>query len=162
MTGVSGIALVASVMSFSKVPAEVIDLVVDSTVSVLRSASKEPTVKSCVLTSSTSAAFRPQPNVEFDVEEDSWNMDCIKAAFELPDNDPRKGGYVYAASKVSGEKAAWKFVADEKPCFSFNVIIPSVNIGPVIDPTNYTSTAGWFKDIFDGNLGVMGQYPPRK
>jgi len=149
-------------MSFSKVPPEVIDLVVDSTLSVLRSASKEPTVKSCVFTSSAVVAFRPQPNVKFDVGEDSWHMECVKPAYELPDNHPQKGGYVYAASKVLGEKAAWKFVADEKPGFSFNVIIPSVNIGPVIDPTNYSSTAGWFKDIFDGNLGVMGRYPPSK
>jgi len=31
---------------------------------------------------------------------------------------------VYTLQQVSGEKAAWEFVADEKPGFSFNVIIP--------------------------------------
>lgn len=149
-------------MSFSNVAAEVVDPVVNYIVSALRSASKEPTVKSCVLTSSTGAAFWPQPNVEFEVGEDSWNTEFTKLAYEVPDDDPMKGGYVYCASKLLGEKAALKFIEDEKPGFSLNVIVPNLNIGPVLDPSNYSSSAAMIKGVFEGDLGVLGQWVPRK
>jgi len=105
--GVSGIAHVASILSFSSKPEEVVDPTVNATLSLLRSAAAEPSVKSVVLTSSSSAAIWPKTNVEFDIGEDSWNEESVKNAYNMPDDNPFKAWHVYGASKTLGEKAAW-------------------------------------------------------
>jgi hypothetical protein len=37
---------------------------------------------------------------------------------------------VYAASKVEGEKAAWKWVQTKQPGFVLNTVLPSFNVSP--------------------------------
>jgi len=39
---------------------------------------------------------------------------------------------VYAASKTLAERAAWDFVAKEKPAFDLTAINPSFNFGPYL------------------------------
>ena len=105
---------VASVLSFSAVPEEVIEPVIAGTLTALRSAAKTPTVKRFVLTSSSSAALFPKPNVKMQLDESTWNEESSALARSLPLDDGAKPWHVYCASKTEGEKAAWKFMETEK------------------------------------------------
>lgn len=60
--------------------------------------------------------------------------------------------YVDAASKVKGERAAWKFIEDEQPQFSFNTILPHLVFGPICNPApGAYSTATQLTQLFNGD-----------
>jgi nucleoside-diphosphate-sugar epimerase len=42
----------------------------------------------------------------------------------------------YNASKKLAEKAAWKFLEDNKPAFDLTVINPDIIIGPMLQPVH--------------------------
>lgn len=42
----------------------------------------------------------------------------------------------YFASKTLAEKAAWDFIAKEKPSFDLSVLLPVIVLGPVFTPVN--------------------------
>jgi nucleoside-diphosphate-sugar epimerase len=156
------VAHIASVLSFSPVPSEVIDPTVNGTISILKSAAAQPTVKNFVLTSSSYAAVWPNPNVECDIGEDVWNDASVEKAFNLPESDPAKAWHVYCASKVFQERAAWKFMEDEKPGFVMNSIMPNTTFGPILDPAQFASTAGMLRELYRGNWAAFCMILPRK
>lgn len=80
--GVDGIVHMASVLTFSTNPEEVIPPTVKGTLNILVSATKEPGVKSIVLTSSSMAALTPTPNEVIKVTHDTWNDDAVKKSKE--------------------------------------------------------------------------------
>lgn len=92
----------------------------------------------------------------YDIKEDTWNEESVKLAY-TPGEDPTKPLHIYAASKILGEQAAWKFVKDEKPGFVLNTILPNANFGPPIIKGDTPSTLGWLKVVYDGELGMLGQ-----
>lgn len=51
-------------------------------------------------------------------------------------------GTVYSASKVQGEKEAWKFMKECQTSFVLNIVLPSVNIGPILSTKQSDSTTG--------------------
>ncbi|GMF78212.1 unnamed protein product [Aspergillus oryzae] len=55
---------------------------------------------------------------------DTWNEATVKAAFDEGTPADAKPFTVYVASKTEGERAAWKWVKDNKPPFVFNAILP--------------------------------------
>lgn len=59
---------------------------------------------------------------------DTWNDDAVRAAYSNDTPLDKKPYIVYAASKTEGERSAWKWVAENKPGFEFNVVIPNVNV----------------------------------
>ncbi|KAI6856737.1 hypothetical protein KC334_g22200, partial [Hortaea werneckii] len=71
--GVAGIAHLASILSFSNNPDEVIPPTVKGTLNILKSASKEPSIKSVVYTSSSTAVLLPEADKEITVTKDTWN-----------------------------------------------------------------------------------------
>ncbi|CZT05836.1 uncharacterized protein RAG0_11765 [Rhynchosporium agropyri] len=76
---VAGVAHVASIIgSFD--PNTGIPGVIDGAVNTSKSATKEPSIKAFVYTSSSWSAANPQPNVEYSIGPDSWNDHAIKAA----------------------------------------------------------------------------------
>ncbi|KIM80150.1 hypothetical protein PILCRDRAFT_73511 [Piloderma croceum F 1598] len=162
MKGVSGVAHVAGDLSFSPVPSKVIDPMVKGVVSILTAAAAQPTVKNFVLTSSSYACFWPKPNVEFDIGEDMWNEESVEKAYSLAETDPLKPWHIYACHKVLVERAAWKFMKEEKPAFSMNAIMPNTTFGPILDPAQATSTAGMLKGLFEGNWPAFSGILPRK
>lgn len=117
--GVDGIIHMASVMSFSDKPDEVIPPTVKGALNILTSATREPKVKSLVLTSSSSAALTPQPDKEIVVTEETWNNEAVDAANNESDAD---GFTVYAASKTEAEKAVWEAVRTTKPPFQVSAV----------------------------------------
>lgn len=156
MKGVSGLAHVATPVMASFDPNEAIPVVVNGTLNALEAAAKEPSVKRVVLTSSSTAAASPQPNVEFTMDANTWNDAAMKAAWAPPPYEGLQRRLdVYSASKTQGEQAAWKFMKDKNPNFVLNTVLPNCNIGKILSPEHqgYPSTAGWIKALWTGFEG---------
>src|SRR2546421_137095 len=78
-------------------------------VNALKAASKEPSVKSFVYTSSSTAAAMPKPNLEFSIDENTWNEETINAAWAPPPYAEERKWLVYAASKAQAEQEVWRW-----------------------------------------------------
>lgn len=120
MLGVVAIAHVASVMSLDADPNNVIPVVKDGVINALEAAASQPSIKSLVYTSSSSAATSPGIDVGHDVREDSWNEDAIKRAWSTLPGDAGDHVSIYAASKTEAEKALWKWVGERNLSFIVN------------------------------------------
>ena len=89
-------------------------------------------IKAVVLTSSSWACATPIPNIKYHIDSDLWNEEAVKAAWAPPPYEQDRLMAVYAASKVEGEKACWKFMEENRPGFAFNTGKQSV---PVYGPS---------------------------
>lgn len=121
----------------------------------MRAASKQPSVKRVVLTSS-SAALAPSLAVPVVLTSDMYNDEAVKLAWEGKLSPPEQVNAVYCASKVSAEKACWKFVEDEKPGFQFSTVVPNMNFGPVVGKGQSGSSSALVGMIVNG----MGDKAP--
>lgn len=135
--GVDSIIHVASDMSKSPDPQQVIPPVVESTLNVLRAAKKESSVKRFTLTSSSVAVVGQQfgGTPESVVTAKTWADGMVEMAWKKPGPDgwpAEQPLYVYGASKVEGEKAFWKFVKEEQPAFVANAVLPNLLVGGLI------------------------------
>ncbi|KZT56847.1 hypothetical protein CALCODRAFT_509179 [Calocera cornea HHB12733] len=69
------------------------------------------------------------------------------------------GGFVYCASKVIAERAAWDFLEREKPGFSLTVYNPPMVFGPPIQPFDSLDRLNEFVDepwqLLSGKARVM-------
>lgn len=93
----------------------VINGLVKSTLNALRAAASTPSIKRVVLTSSYISAAMPQTGQDGSkFDENSWNDQIVEMAKSTPEGHPARGFFIYMASKVLGEKAAWEFVIKEK------------------------------------------------
>lgn len=150
--GASGFIHTATPVMVSYDPNEGIPLVVNGTLNALKAATNEPSVKRFVLTSSSTAAASPKPNVEFVIDGNTWNEEAVKAAWAPPpyEGEQRKLD-VYSASKTQGEEAAWKYVKENKPGFVLNTVLPNCNMGLVLSPEHQgaPSTVGWIKALWN-------------
>jgi nucleoside-diphosphate-sugar epimerase len=162
--GVTGIAHIANDSNLSPNPEPYIPKAVEGALAVLKSAAKEPSVKSIVLTSSSMAAAGSTPDVEFDISSDSYNENAIRLAWDETFDNPAKAFIVYAAAKAESEKAAWKWIEENKPSFVFNTTLPAANFGPALSPKDQglPSTGVWPKMVFDGSFDAIKGVPPRK
>ena len=106
-------------------PETIIPIAVQGGLNALKAASKEHRVKRVVFTSSSIAASFPKPNVEFSIDETSYNEESIQRIRNPGPNDPpnAKSLFLYAALKTETEKALWKWVAENKPGFVFNAVV---------------------------------------
>ena len=153
--GVSAIVHIASVLSFSEDPKEVISPVVDSLVSILETASREPSVKALVYTSSIAAAVNIDPGAPaVHAGRDSWNTKAVDIAWSSPPHPADYGHMVYQASKVQAEQALWAFVEREKPSFTVNVVSPSTVLGQTLHEKHLMSPYPWIKNMFEGHTEV--------
>lgn len=156
--GVAGICHMASVMSFSDKPDEVIPIVVKGALNALTAATKEPGMKSFVYTSSSTAALMPQPDKNIKVTTDTWNDDVVHQANTSP--DPWS---VYGASKTEAERAIWKAVKETNPPFQVASILPNANLGPILKPggEHESSTASWVVKLYNGDESILDTIPPQ-
>ncbi|KAI9767825.1 MAG: hypothetical protein M1839_004339 [Geoglossum umbratile] len=160
--GVSGVVHVASILTFSPDPSAVIPATVTAVLSALAAAAKEQSVKRFVFTSSSAAITLPKPNVEFSVDENTWNDEVLPIAWTAPPYDQSRGPIVYAASKVQAEREAWQFVEKNKPAFVFNTVLPAAVFGEIFDPVNQrASTGGMLRGVFLGNRYGVGAIAPQ-
>ncbi|KAI0837182.1 NAD(P)-binding protein [Hypoxylon sp. FL0890] len=149
--GASGFVHAAAPLMIATDPNATIPIAVESTLRFLESAAKEPGIKRVVLTSSSGACsspWRSQPLIDSSV----WNEAAVEAAYAPPPYDEeRRTAEVYYAGKTKSEQAAWKWVQEHKPSFTFNAVLPSVSLGPPVDVVHqgYRSTIAWIKTAFE-------------
>jgi nucleoside-diphosphate-sugar epimerase len=155
--GVSGIVHLASVLTFSAVPDEVIPPSVKGTLNILKAATTEPKVKSLVVTSSSTAALIPVPNEKLTVTKDTWNEKVLETIRTNPSPSPYE---VYAASKTEAEKALWKAVKETNPPFQVATVLPNANFGHRIRATG-NSTGDWLLDTYNGKETALANSPPQ-
>ncbi|KAF8201171.1 hypothetical protein K438DRAFT_1965692 [Mycena galopus ATCC 62051] len=135
--GVAGVLHLASDLSMAPSYDVVVGSVVESTVGLMKAAAEVPSVKSFVLTSSRMAIFAPdyeKPDISPKLNE--WgdhfvtmakeHQKIIRSAFNLPQD---------AASKVEGERAAFKYYNSALPSYAFNTVLPDLVVGPIFNPT---------------------------
>jgi nucleoside-diphosphate-sugar epimerase len=91
----------------------------------LKACAKTSSIKRFVFTSSSLAATFPEPNVEFSINEDSYNDEAMQILKKEPN---KKGLYIYAAMKTETEKAMWKWIEEHKPSFVFNAVVSHYTI----------------------------------
>ena len=156
-------AHVATDSSFGSDPNVVIKSTVDGLIDLLKVAKAEPSVKRFVLTSSTAGAEQLNATEKYLLNDKSWNEAVVELAWAPPPYTPERGPAVYAASKIEGERAAWKFVEEEKPNFVFNAVVPDFNFGPRMFPGQWASTGSWIEGLFNGDpqwTQVLLSLPP--
>ncbi|KAJ3020859.1 methylglyoxal reductase (NADPH-dependent) gre2 [Thoreauomyces humboldtii] len=107
---------------------------VNGVLSVLNAAQKQgETVKRVIITGSASAIMEPRPEGHVYSEAD-WNEEATKQVDALGEKVALH--YSYFASKTQAEKAAWKFVEDNKPAFDLTVLLPTYVFGPGVLPVH--------------------------
>lgn len=135
---------------FPKSPEPTISMAVDTVITALESAKKEPSVKRFVLTSSGWTTSLPKPDVEFTVTEQTWNNHDLDACAQT--EPPPQGLQIFAASKTKAEKKAFEWVEENKPHFTFNAVLPDTVFGNILSPKDQgiPSTAGLVQSLFGG------------
>jgi hypothetical protein len=56
--------------------------------------------------------------------------------------------YSYCVGKAEAEKAIWKFVEEEKPSFTVEVLLPGLIFGPPIQPITSLKKINFSSDVF--------------
>lgn len=107
---------------------ELIDPALVGTTAILKALKRSaPSVKRVIITSSFASildeAHFTDPNHTF--TEASWNPAGLADIHSSP-------ATAYRVSKTLAERAAWKFVADEKPNFDLVTVCPPLVLGPVV------------------------------
>lgn len=97
---------------------------IDSSLAVLRAAAKEQSIKRVLLTSSCVAAITPPDFKDRPLTDQDWNDEAVKRYEISTEEDKSRADWVslrYAAGKTLSEKAAWKWVDEEKVCISLPI-----------------------------------------
>ncbi|KAL8721136.1 MAG: hypothetical protein Q9225_002119 [Loekoesia sp. 1 TL-2023] len=161
--GVSGVAHVASDLTFSPNPNQVIPGVIAGAINAVSAAAKQSSVKRFVFTSSSSAITSAKPDVEFTINTDQWNDEDVAKAWAPPPYNQDRATSVYAASKTQAEQEVWKFVREQQPNFVLNAVLPNWNIGTILSDRQSASSGGLVKAIYEtGEVGDFTKsFPPQ-
>ncbi|GAA6053251.1 hypothetical protein JCM3770_002678 [Rhodotorula araucariae] len=128
--GVDAVVHTASPFHFNVTkPDELIGPAVQGTLSALRAAAGEPSVKRVVITASFACVVEPKDPVYTFTEKD-WNEFSPKLVEEQGEACDKS--QMYRASKTLAERAAWKYLDTEKPSFDLVTIQPPLIFGPVL------------------------------
>ncbi|GAP83645.2 putative NAD dependent epimerase dehydratase [Rosellinia necatrix] len=114
---------------FKDAKTEILDPAIKGTTSILEAIKKyAPGVKRVVITSSFAAILTAEElgNPKKTWSEADWNPNTLEDGITGPP------GTTYRVSKTLAEKAAWDFVAAEKPNFDIATINPPFVFGPVV------------------------------
>ena len=159
--GVAGVVHVASILTFDPDPNQVIPGVVAGAVNAASAASKIPSIKRFVYTSSSSAILLPKPNVELNVSTEDWNIEAVEAAWKPPPYEPERCWAVYAASKTEAEQKMWEFIKEEEPGFVLNTVLPNTNFGQIFSAQQPASTGGMVRKAYYGDITGLKTLPPQ-
>ncbi|KAH8627104.1 hypothetical protein IG631_19122 [Alternaria alternata] len=86
--GVSAVVHVATILTFDPNPDNVIPGVVTAAIGAMKAATKEPTVKRFIFTSSSAAVVSPFACKDAVLDEHTWNERAVEEAYKPPTNDP--------------------------------------------------------------------------
>ncbi|KAI0389656.1 NAD(P)-binding protein [Xylariaceae sp. FL0594] len=134
LRGCAGVVHGASEMGFSPDPHQMITPTLNMLNNILRTAARTSSVKRVVTTSSQ--AVMPSIAEPGHQDASSWTpqADGVIAYAWAEPYTPEKAGAVYAAGKISSERACWHFVKSEKPGFVLNTVVPGFTIGATLHP----------------------------
>ncbi|KZV99159.1 NAD(P)-binding protein [Exidia glandulosa HHB12029] len=172
--GVDGIAHLASpfyIPSDNSDPQDLIRPAVNGTVHVLESAAKAGAqnshsrsgIKRIVITSSIVSILQPQPDSYIYSVRD-WNEAAIS---DVQEKGRKASGFMkYVASKVMAEKAALKWVQENKPGFDVGFVLPTYVYGPILGdsksvdtlPTTPQRLLGFFANGVENVNTFVGSY----
>ncbi|KAM0810685.1 putative Aldehyde reductase [Seiridium cardinale] len=158
----SAILHFATPFDFSPDPNKVIPQAVAGILGLLRAATREPSVKRFVYTSTIGAVYSPKGGVPIELNKNCWNDAALKLAWAPPPYESQRGVYVYAASKIEAERAMFKFVEDENPGFAVNAVNPFLVLGPALYKRHLKGTAGWIRNAYNGEPGLLAVMPPSR
>lgn len=127
----------------------------------ISAASKAPSIKRFVYTSSSTAILLPKPNIELNVSTEDWNIEAIEAAWKPPPYEPGRAFAVYAASKTEAEQRMWDFMNCEKPGFVLNTILPNSNFGQIFSAQQPASSGGLVRKAYYGDITALKNLPPQ-
>jgi nucleoside-diphosphate-sugar epimerase len=161
--GVDGVAHIASNIKWVADPKDYIPELVQSAVGLLESASKESSVKSVVYTSSQASMIElTQFGTPYHITPSTYNEAC-KVAWTLPPSEelPRKL-LNYMCGKVEADQGCFRWVKENKPNFTFNVVVPNINFGTMVNPkeTGFISSSGLLQQLWLGQSGIVQLIPP--
>jgi nucleoside-diphosphate-sugar epimerase len=162
VNGVSAIAHIATITSFDPNPNNVIPQTVAGVTSILKAATKEPSVQEIVFTSSIMAAILPLAGDDTRVDRDTWNEAAVQAAWAAPPYEPSRAMFTYAASKVAAEKEIWNFIEENKPHYTVNAICPSGIVGEPLHKKHAETPANWVATLFKGDKASLDPWPAGK
>ncbi|CCM05598.1 uncharacterized protein FIBRA_07826 [Fibroporia radiculosa] len=158
--GIIHVALAGGVPSIDdKAPQDA----VNAARAILQVAARLSSVKRIVFTSSSSAAYLPIPGfMEDHMTDETWCDSAIEY-FQHPPGGG-KGDELweatrYNATKALSERAAWAWVAENKPAFEISTVLPNACFGPVLMGAP-RSTAAWIAAILSNQAAFTQRYPP--
>ena len=157
---VAGVCHVASVLPSSPNPNEVIPTVIAGAINILKSAAKSPSVKRFVYTSSSASIAASKPNEHYTVSTDKLNDEDVTAAWQPPPYENDRIWPVYCASKTQAERAMWEFMAEEKPSFVLNAVLPDFNFGELLHDKQPASSGEYVRAIYNGQIDAAKALPP--
>ncbi|KAK2867856.1 hypothetical protein FQN49_003402 [Arthroderma sp. PD_2] len=112
-------------LKFTDAKTELVDPALLGTTNVLRAVQRDaPQVRRIIITSSI-AAILDVANPTATFSEESWNPCDMEALNQGP-------GRAYMLAKALAERAAWDYVADNKPNYDLVTVNPPVVFGPVL------------------------------
>ncbi|KAG5818956.1 hypothetical protein H9Q74_000250 [Fusarium xylarioides] len=166
LEGVDGVVHMAMNLDMNPQNQDVIEDTINSNLYLLEAAAKVPSVKSVVITSSLAACALPTTGEPYKIDATTWNTDAIEKTFKPWDGrgNPQWHGIVlYGAAKARSEQAAFTWVHEHKPSFSFNTVVPNVNFGIAISPENmsYRSSAAVIDAVVKGYTDAPSILPPQ-
>ncbi|KAH6663303.1 hypothetical protein F5X68DRAFT_177957 [Plectosphaerella plurivora] len=153
--GVSAIAHIATISSLDPNPHNVVPQTVAGTVSILKAALMEPSVKEIVYTTTLLTATFPGPGNDTKVERHTWNDGAVEAAWAPPPYDASRSMLTYTASKIAAEKALWSFVEENHPHFTVNAVSPGCVIGEPLHRKHFDSPVYWVRPLFQGDKATL-------
>lgn len=131
------------VLDVTDVRRDLVDPAVEGTRRLLHACARHPEVRRVVLTSSM-AAITDEPDRDRILTEDDWNTRSTVR------RNP------YYLSKTLAERAAWAFVAAERPEFDLVAINPFMVVGPSFTPRLNTSNKLLADILTGGYPGILG------
>ncbi len=166
LKGVDGVAHIAMDMDMNPQNQAIIEKTIQSNIQLLEDAAKESSVKSVVITSSLAACAIPVTGVQYKIDSSTWNVAAIEQTAQPwnSEGNPRWHGILlYGASKARGEQAAFAWMREHQPAFSFNTVVPNVNFGIAISPENmgYRSTSAVLDAVVKGYPAAPSVLPPQ-
>ncbi|GKT89980.1 aldehyde reductase II [Colletotrichum tofieldiae] len=153
--GADGIIHTLAVTSLSPDPSHSVPQNTAAVLSVLRSASRSPTLERFVYTSSSGAAAMPRPGVPYVVTPETYNHQAVEIAYSGKGPGGMAGGYIaYSAAKTKAELELWRWYREEKPGFVLNSIVPNAALGKVLLPEHqgFPTAVGVLKNLWEGKL----------
>lgn len=151
----SGIAHVATDVTFSPDPFLVINATVNAIHSILDAASRSSTVKRFVYTASSSALAPFIASLPRKLDASSFNEECVKKAWAPPPYNADRTLDVYAASKMLAEQAVFTYAKEKQPHFVVNSVVLCLNFGKILDPTLPASSADCIKLLWNGQMDIL-------